>query len=69
MSNIFSIESFTHMKKFLTLLAALLLTIPGGNVYAQKNKSEDDYYLRKAYEVLEEDNDEAKALDLMGKQL
>ena len=57
------------MKQILTLLAALLLTIPGGDVYAQKNKSDNDYYLRKAYEVLEEENDEAKALELMGKQL
>ncbi len=57
------------MKQILTLLAALLLTIPGGDVYAQKNKSDNDYYLRKAYEVLEEENGEAKALELMGKQL
>ena len=57
------------MKHILTLLAALLLTLPGCNVYAQKNKSESDYNLRKAYEVLEEDNDEAKALELVSKQL
>ena len=57
------------MKHILILLAALLLTIPGGNVYAQKNKSDNDYNLRKAYEILEEENDEAKALDLVTKQL
>ena len=57
------------MKHILTLLAVLLLTIPGGNVYAQKNKSDNDYNLRKAYEILEEENDQDKALELVSKQL
>lgn len=57
------------MKQILTLLAVLLLTIPGGNVYAQKNKSEGDYNLRKAYEVLEEEKDPDKALELVSRQL
>ena len=39
-----------------------------GNVYAQKN-STNDYNLKKAYEVLNEEKDEAKALDLVTKQL
>lgn len=59
------------MKHILTLLSAIVLTVLGGTVYAQKNKStsNDDYNLRKAYEVLEEEHDEAKALDLLDKQL
>ncbi len=58
------------MKHILTLLSAIVLTFLSGNVYAQKNKSADnDYNLRKAYEVLEEEHDEAKALDLVSKQL
>ncbi len=39
-----------------------------GNVYAQKN-STNDYNLKKAYEVLNEEKDEAKALDLVTKQI
>ena len=57
------------MKRILTLLSAVLLTVLSGNVYAQKNKTENDYNLKKAYEVLNEEKDEAKALDLVNKQL
>ena len=57
------------MKRFLTLLSAILLTVLGGEALAQKNKSESDYNLRKAYEVLREDGDEPKALELVSQQL
>ena len=58
------------MKRILTLLSAVvLLTLLGGNAYAQKTKTENDYNLKKAYEVLNEDKDESKALDLVTKQL
>jgi len=57
------------MKKILTLMVAILLATMSSNVYAQKNKSENDYNLKKAYEVLNEEKDEAKALDLVNKQL
>ena len=57
------------MKKIVTLLAITLMTILSGNVYAQKNNTANDYNLKKAYEVLNEEKDEAKALDLVNKQL
>ena len=57
------------MKRLLTILAAILLTVLCGNVYAQKNKNDNDYNLKKAYEVLNEEKDEAKALDLVNEQL
>ena len=57
------------MKRILTILAAIVLAVLSTNVYAQKNKPEHDYTLKKAYEVLNEENDEAKALDLVTKQL
>ena len=57
------------MKHILNLLAALLLATLSVNTYAQKNKPENDYNLKKAYEVLNEEKDEAKALDLVNKQL
>ena len=56
------------MKHITTLLAALLLTLLSANTYAQK-KAENDYNLKKAYEVLNDEKDEAKALDLVNKQL
>lgn len=56
------------MKRFLTLIAVFLLAALGSNVFAQKN-STDDYNLRKAYEVLKENNDRDEALKLLGKQL
>lgn len=57
------------MNRIITLLAAIVLTTLSVNVYAQKNKPENDYNLKKAYEVLNEEKDEAKALDLVNKQL
>ena len=56
------------MKRFLTLIAVFLLAALGSNVFAQKN-STDDYNLRKAYEVLKDNNDRDEALKLLGKQL
>ena len=56
------------MKRVITLLSALLLTLMSGDMYAQKNKT-DDYNLKKAYEVLNEEKDEAKALELLNSQL
>ena len=57
------------MKHHLILLSVLLLTVLSVPSYAQKNKTENDYNLKKAYEVLKDDNDEAKALELVNKQL
>ncbi len=57
------------MKHILTLLTTVLLVTLSINTYAQKNKTEDNYNLKKAYEVLNEENDEAKALELVGEQL
>ena len=57
------------MKKIITILTAILLAALSVNVYAQKNKNDNDYNLKKAYEVLQEEKDEAKALDLVNKQL
>lgn len=55
------------MKHILTILSAILLATLGVNAYAQKNVN--DYNLKKAYEVLNEEKDEVKALDLVNKQL
>lgn len=57
------------MKKIVTLLTVTLLTVLSVNVYAQKNITDNDYNLKKAYEVLQEENDEAKGLELVNKQL
>lgn len=57
------------MKRFLTILSALMLTLASGTLYAQKTTTESDYNLRKAYEVLREDGDEAKAMELVNEQL
>ena len=58
------------MKRIFTLiLSALMLTLVCGQAYAQKNKSGNDYNLQKAYEVLNEEKDETKGLDLVNKQL
>lgn len=46
----------------LSTIIPLVLTI---NVYAQKANNECDYKLQKAYEVLNEENDTEKALDLL----
>lgn len=57
------------MKKIVTPLTVTLLTVLSVNAYAQKNKTDNDYNLKKAYEVLQEENDEAKGLELVNKQL
>ena len=57
------------MKNITTTFVALLLTLLSTNAYAQKNNTPNDYNLKKAYEVLNEEKDEAKALDLVNKQL
>ena len=57
------------MKRLFSIFAAILLTAMSVNVYAQKNNTANDYNLKKAYEVLNEEKDEAKALDLVNKQL
>ena len=57
------------MKKIVTLLTVTLLTVLSVNAYAQKNKTDNDYNLKKAYEVRQEENDEAKGLELVNKQL
>ena len=57
------------MKHLLTLLATLLLATLSVNTFAQKNKTENDYNLKKPYEVLNEENDNDKALELVNKQL
>lgn len=50
-------------------MSALLLTLASGTLYAQKTSTESDYNLRKAYEVLRENNDFDKALELVNLQL
>ena len=57
------------MKRFFTILSAVMLTLSCGQAYAQKNKTVSDYNLQKAWDVLREDNDEAKAMDLVNQQL
>ena len=37
------------MKRTLTLLSAILLTILSGNVYAEANKIDGEYNIRKAH--------------------
>ena len=57
------------MKNIFIFMATIILATPSVTAYAQKNKAENTYNLTKAYEVLEEENDEAKALELVNKQL
>ena len=57
------------MKSILTLMVALLLATMSGIIYAQKNKTDNDFNRKKAYEFLNEEKDEVKALDLVNKQL
>jgi len=58
------------MKSLHTLfpLTVLLLTLFQSQAFAQKS-SPDDYNLKKAYEVLKENKDEDKALELLTEQL
>ena len=56
----------------LTLSLIMTLTLGCGQAFAQKKNNSNavsDYNLQKAYEVLQEENDEAKALDLVDKQI
>ena len=58
------------MKKNFAILSALVLTLICGQAYAQKTKTgSDDYNLQRAWEVLQEEKDDAKALDLVNRQL
>ena len=57
------------MKRIICLLSVIILATLSVVTYAQKKSTENTYNLTKAYEVLEEENDEAKALELVGKQL
>ena len=51
------------------LIAALAMVLTLTPASAQKNNESDDYNLRKAYEVLNEDKDEDKAMQLVCEQL
>lgn len=57
------------MRKTVFLFTTILAFLLNGPVFAQKNKTDNDYNLKKAYEVLQEENDEAKGLELVNKQL
>ena len=57
------------MKRLLILLSTLLLTFSCESLYAQKSNTDNDYNLRKAYEVLRDSNDFDKALELVNLQL
>ncbi len=57
------------MKRIIRLLSVTILATLSVVTYAQKKSTENTYNLTKAYEVLEEENDEAKAMELVGKQL
>ena len=57
------------MRKTVLLLTTIIAIVLSGNVYAQKNNITNDYNLKKAYEVLNEEKDEAKALDLANELL
>ena len=67
----FTFIPFTKMKKstLIAIASAMLLTVCPGNIYGQKKSSNDDYNLKKAYEVLQEQKDESKALELLRDQL
>lgn len=57
------------MKKLIIMLSAIMLTALGVDTFAQKKSTDNDYNLQKAYEALSQENDEAKALELVNKQL
>jgi clan AA aspartic protease (TIGR02281 family) len=59
------------MKKIFAILSALvMLTLPCGQANAQKTKNEtSDYNLQRAWEALQDEKDEAKAFDLVNRQL
>ncbi|MBQ9584116.1 MAG: TIGR02281 family clan AA aspartic protease [Bacteroidales bacterium] len=57
------------MNRIITILAVLLLAAVNTTLFAQKNTAANDYNLQKAYEVLNEEKDEEKAMELVSKQL
>lgn len=58
------------MKRTIVIaIAAAMLFIVGPEARGQKKKSNDGYNLKKAYEVLQEQHDETKALELLRDQL
>lgn len=59
------------MKKTVIILSALMLTLLCGQANAQKTKTDNnnDYNLQRAWEALREEKDDAKALDLVNRQL
>ena len=64
-------KHFHAMKRFLTILSALLLTLTCGQALAQgtaktgAGKAGNDYNLQRAWEALDQERDDAKALDLV----
>ena len=57
------------MKNIFAILSVIMLTLFCGQANAQKTKTDNDYNLQRAWEALREEQDEAKALDLVNKQL
>ena len=57
------------MKKIFTILLVFMLTMICGETKAQNNKNDNDYNLQRAWEAVREEKDEAKALDLVNRQL
>ena len=50
-------------------LSAVMLTMTCGESLAQKSKKTNDYNLQRAWEALDEEKDESKALDLVNRQI
>ena len=63
------ISQIHTMKKVIIFLATIIAITLGDTACAQKSSTPTDYNLQKAYEVLDEDQDEVQALDLVNKQL
>ena len=57
------------MKHLFAILSAVMLTLICGQAYAQNDKKNNDYNLQRAREALTEERDDAKAFDLVNKQL
>ena len=57
------------MKKLFTILLVYLLTMICGETKAQNIKNDNDYNLQRAWEALQEEKDETKAMDLVNRQL
>ncbi len=57
------------MKNIFTFLSAIMLTLFCGQAIAQNNKKDNDYNLQRAWEALQDEQDEAKAMDLVNRQL